>query len=267
MTVDHRSIARIFLMEGDSAEFRGTGFLVTPQHVVSCAHVLCGHIQWTEEKAEGPHDQMADVSLSFGENPESDDCRMGTRVICSKPDLALITLDKPVRSHPVRLVSGLTSDHKAALTHAKKHVIGFSQMEDSLQDRDVEGRLGFIAEFHTQRVRRIQVNGGLLRGMSGSPFLVESGGEAVCLGLAFLGGDGASRSCLIAAGTMIEFLQRWGVSPEIVEATGFLQHDGEANVARWKKILSPTWIRAGGVAAFVFLSSFHPIGPVDLLPT
>lgn len=267
MTVDHRSIARIFLVEGDSAEFRGTGFLVAPQHVVSCAHVLCGHTQWTKEKAEGPHDQIANVSLSFGENPGPDDRRMGIKFVCDKPDLALITLDKPVRSQPVRLVSGLTSDHKTALTQVKRQVIGFSQMEDTLQYRDVEGRLGFIADFHTQRVRRIQVNHGLSHGMSGSPFLVESGGEAVCFGLAFLGGDGASMSCLIAAGTVIEFLQRCDVAPEIVEASGFFRYDEEANVARWENILSPTWIRASGVAAFIFLSSLHPIGPVELPPT
>ena len=267
MTVDHRSIARIFLIDGNCAEFRGTGFLVTPRHVVSCAHLFCGHTQWTEKRAKGPHDQIANVSLSFGENPGPGDRRMGVQVVCGKPDLALITLDNAVRSQPVRLVSGLTSDHKTALTQVKRHVIGFSQMEDSLQYRDVEGWLGFIADFHTQRVRRIQVNDGLSRGMSGSPFLVESRGEAVCLGMAFLGGEGASMSCLIAAGTVIEFLQRWDVTPEIVEATGFFRYGEEANVARWENILSPTWIRAGGVAAFIFLSSLHPIGPVDLPPT
>jgi hypothetical protein len=212
-------------------------------------------------------DQVAGLRLSFGVNPASADRRIGTCVAWSKPDLALIALDSPVSTPPLRLLSGLSSNHKAALARIQGKVVGFSQTDDMLVERHNEGHLALIVEFLTQRVLRIQVEGGLARGMSGSPLVVELESGTVCFGMAFLGGDGASNSCLIGAGTVIDFLRRHGVVPKIKPAADCLPASDKENATRWPKTLNSSWMRAGAVVVFVLLFFIHPLGPGELTHT
>lgn len=262
MSLDHRSIAKISLSGMGPAEFCGTGFLVTSTHVVSCAHVLFGkRIGGTEAIGEKECDQFAGLQLSFGENPTSADLRTGTCVAWGKPDIALIVLDEPVSTPALRLVSGLTSNHKAALAGIQGKVAGFSETDDMLVRADIEGQLALIVEFLTERVLRIQVEGGLSQGMSGSPLVVELESGTVCFGMAFLGGVGASKSCLIGAETLIKFLLGNGVVFETVPAANCLPSSDEENATRWHKTLNSGWIRAGAVVVFVLLFSIHPVDP------
>jgi trypsin-like peptidase len=262
MSLDHRSIAKISLSGMDPAEFCGTGFLVTSTHVVSCAHVLfASQGGATERIGEEDCDQIAGLQLSFGENPTSADLRTGTCVAWGKPDLALIVLDEPVSMPALRLVSELTSNHKAALARIQGRVVGFSQTDDKLVHGDIEGHLALIVEFLTQRVLRIQVEGGLSQGMSGSPLVVELESGTVCFGMAFLGGAGASTSCLIAPESLINFLLGNDVVPKIVPATDCLPSSDEGKGTRSHKTQNSVWMKAGAFVVFVLLFSIHPVGP------
>lgn len=222
MRFDHASIVKIFCPEIHPTEFGGTGFLVTPHHVITCAHVVdVDHRGLRAWEAENCYRDFRDLKLEFGENPHLVAQRRGRLVACAAPDLALISLNEPVAVQPLPLICGLTSDHQAALSQLRGSVIGFSQAEyGKLTERPVEGYLSLFWDFHSRRLLSMQVTGGLANGMSGSPFLVDIRNQAVCFGMAYLGGDSAATSRLICSEVLLRFVSQFRIaSPTIFRAT------------------------------------------------
>lgn len=223
MRFDHSSIAKIFVGPEEHSSFRGTGFLVTPVHVVTCGHVLfAGYGQnQARQKPEVHSAQIADLKLRFGRDSDGAVQRYGTLVRCSLPDLAVIRLDTPVESQPAPLVSGLTSEYETALSDLHGSVIGFSQTEDGrLIERPIQGSVSLAWDFHTQQLLSIQISGGLSPGMSGSPLIVRIGDQTFCFGMAHLGGDGTAIARMILSNTIVSFLNGLDIVPPLVIHAG-----------------------------------------------
>ena len=117
-------VARIDTESGrERYSFAGTGFLVSPQYVVTCAHVALGGraVDWLNpDWIELPHCPVL-VRLE----DELARCHRGVVVAVCKPDGALIRLEEPLSRRPVRFIANLTTRHEPAIIGCSL-VVGFS---------------------------------------------------------------------------------------------------------------------------------------------
>lgn len=229
MKFNEGSIAKIVSCEGESRQFRGTGFLVTKNHVVTCWHVFPTHYE----------DETVHLELHFGRQGDPAAIRNGKLVAFDLNDLALIELEIPAASEPLFLISNLTQKHETVLSRMRGTVDGFSQPAGVPAKRSVKGAVTFHWNSGTQQLLSIQVEGALSYGMSGSPLIVESGGFGACMGIARLGGDGAARSSFIGPQVLLDFVAKHNISPRIILATDWLAK------ARCKKARAAVFIALG----------------------
>ena len=187
---------------------RGTGILVSPEYVLTCAHEVAGVN--LEEWDSGKYADAAILAVvSFGEAPGPVIERSGRLVACAEPDMALLHLNKPVDLPPAQFVSGLRANHDGALTRLQPYVLGFAA--GRLAQCRVSGRVLSLFDFTTQDLINLQIQGGLLPGMSGGVLIAPRDSGSVCFGMAYLGGGRGAMSRLIPSDVLVAFLARNGV--------------------------------------------------------
>lgn len=201
-TNDHESysfVVRIERGSDDAFDFCGTGFLVSSQYVVTCAHVVeCRDIESDRDRG--------DILVRCA--GELNQCYRGAVVGVSLPDAVLIRLEKPLAQKPVQLLVNIRTQHESAITEQGAFVAGFSS---SHPDTPVVSRIKRIVDSlgaaTTRQLLEIQIEGGRARGMSGSPVLVKVSGEYACLGILYLGGEGAATSRFMLADALLAMLE------------------------------------------------------------
>jgi len=197
----------IVRLRDDTLGFLGTGVVVAPGIVLSCAHVCAGSACVRVESARGAH---ARAELLFPPPPSvSLPHRLATH---AGDDLAVLRLDAPLPEPSLRLVEGVTADLLRG-TSGELEVAGF---------RGPRGSVGAARALHLRGapwrdasglVRSGQVDGGVPPGLSGSPLLVRRGAEWLMLGLFFLGGEGAGQSTFYGSDLLIALLRRLELGP------------------------------------------------------
>src|SRR5579864_7897782 len=110
MNLDHASITKIFVEGDEPGRFRGTGFLVAPDCVLTCAHVLDEYIEDNDSGAGWvPPTNFQPIEaqrILVRDESEPSTFRRGNLIKWGFPDVALIRLEKPITGPPLRLISG-----------------------------------------------------------------------------------------------------------------------------------------------------------------
>jgi hypothetical protein len=223
MNLDHSSITKIFVEGDEPGTFRGTGFLVAPDCVLTCAHVLDEYIDDNDSGAgwvpPPGFEPIEPHRIRVRDELEPSTFRTAVLVKWDLPDLAMIWLEEPMAGPPLRLMSGLKSEHESVLSTISACVIGFSQSEGGkLIRRRVQELISSDLEFPGDGLLNIQMGGGLHNSMSGSPLLLPLGDGTVCAGMAQMGGEGRVVSRVILANTLVRFLTENNLVPSTVQA-------------------------------------------------
>ena len=242
---DHSaSVARIFRGE----EFEGTGFLVSPDCVLTCFHVVDRH-----------RDKPLGVRLSDGT------IRNGALEAISETevhDLALIRISGLQARNPVCFLIGLKTHHEKALCKLSWQAIGYDSRDSEtfLSGASVCREPAFQWDSKTGTLLDVQVNLGLPSGFSGAPVLVEIPGEILCIGIATQGGIDSAKSRIRLADCVVGFLQESRLEVRSQDASIALPK--APALSRWR-VNSPAgekqnhtrmWVAAIGLLAAVVIA-------------
>ena len=197
-----------FVVRIDAPEIGGsvglTGFLVSSQYVMTCAHVAVPADELREPISPERIQELPQVGvrIQFEDGSQA----TGEVVEYAVPDCALIRLDQPLHRLPVRLFANLRSEHEPSILRRHPFVGGFpASPPDELMRSPVGPSVSSLAGTD---LFDFQIEGGLPRGMSGGPALVEISGEWFCIGMAYLGREGAATSRLVSSQTLLAFAKR-----------------------------------------------------------
>lgn len=195
-------IVRIEARTGEP-RFCGTGFLLSPLHVATCAHVADHALLRAKRKATG-HSWPLLVRCGS-------ELRRGSVVAVCDPDGVLILLESPVSEKPVRLLVDMRGGHEDALERHRAFIVGFTEsVPNTLVESPVKRVVNSLGHVATRQLCEIQIEGGRRDGMSGSPVLVEAVDGPVCLGVVCAGGEDAANSRFVLASGLRDSLDRCG---------------------------------------------------------
>lgn len=206
------------LVAGHDSAFLGSGVIVGPELVLTCAHVATGQ----DEAFEG-----VDLPTAGRLAAELGVKLPGGRVLAVaaaeridvRADLALLRVPSLPEVTPPAFVEGLRG--KAQSEPFFRHAVlqGFSRPDGApARYRDFE--IDQVKEGDLWN-RDIQVRGGVSPGLSGAPAFLIQGGRPFVLGIARLGGDGVQGSTFTDASVLLSFLRDAQADPR-VEAAGDL---------------------------------------------
>jgi len=198
-------VARIHAPDGI---FLGTAFLVAPNYVVTCRHVLT--------PANESMKTSCDVLFSGGGNEPNRilgtvEKTSGTQEENSEGyDLVLVRLADAPGTRAVRLLKGFTFSDRHSLARAEWTVIGYSGRDASQYRRVevIEAPPRFTATQDTGSLLEAQIDHGIANGCSGGPLLVEASREWFCLGMVYVGGEASATSRFVLADCIVDFLER-----------------------------------------------------------
>jgi transcriptional regulator with XRE-family HTH domain len=199
--LDCRFLAQVFTENDGELRAGGTGILVSPEHVLTCVHEVL-HINVEDWKARKYASDAPPIAIVFGLEQKTE--RSATLVACADPDMALLHLDKPVNFPPLPFIAGLRANHDIALLRKRPCAIGY--VSDQLMRSYIIGPLLAAADFSSQRLVNLQVQQGLLPGMSGGALVAPLGERYVCLGMPYLGGERSPASRVVLADVILAFL-------------------------------------------------------------
>jgi len=135
--------------------------------------------------------------------------RRGTLIGVALPDAALIAIEEPVAAKPVGFIANVRAEHERAIEEERPLAIGFS---DSYPEIPVESRiskvLSSLGVAETGQLLNVQVEGGQMPGMSGSPVLLEVFGNWACLGMLYWGGERAGNSRMMLGDPLLGLIAR-----------------------------------------------------------
>jgi hypothetical protein len=211
MKTGYSGVAKILWSQEGPLQFHGTGFLVSPRHVLTCAHVLREGKELNPETRFELPNLWPRVEIRFEDSSTGAiETIQGETQACDA-DLALICLDRPVQRRPFLLVSGLTEKYEELLLSGT--VIGFARFEgEILTDHLSKNLSSFRRDSNTHLLRSIDISGGVYEGTSGGPFALLLEKEPICLGMARLGGQGRAVSQIVLSDTLLQFLVQEGVA-------------------------------------------------------
>ncbi|SRR6266481_708920 len=191
---DHSSVVvRIF--RGDVC--LGTGFLVHPDHILTCDHV-------TDRGTDEPLKvRFADGGFQAGV----------VEAVSEAHDLALIRIPKQQARTPVCFLKGLKVHHENALRKLNWRAIGYDLRDSEvfLSAASAGREPAFQWDDKTGTLLDVQVDLGLPSGFSGGPVSIEARGKALCIGISTRGGLDSVRSRIRLADCIVGFLEKSGL--------------------------------------------------------
>lgn len=243
-------VARIF--RGDVCI--GTGFLVSPDRVLTCSHVT-----------DLDPDKLLRVRLAGG------GFLSGIVEATSEAhDLALIRIPGQEARKPLCFLTGLKRSHEDTLRSLTWLAIGYDlrDSETFLSAASVGVDPKFQWDNKTETLLEVQVDLGLPNGFSGAPVLIGIPGTTLCIGIATQGGVDRPKTRIRLVDCIVGFLQGSGLDVESQDASEALEPKAiSAALARQKQTTkdrakqhrSWTWATAiclAAVAAFAGLYLF-----------
>lgn len=194
--------------------FLGTGFQVGAKHILTSRHVVMEPRQYGTSR-DIP---VSELLLDWG--PDSEAIHVNQLICDTSMDLALAELKSESDRDSACFLRSVMPKHELYLRAHDRFTFGYvaSGRKRSLRRYKVQFDLsGF--DRATGTLEDIQFHGGLPDGFSGAPILVELDGKWACVALAYLGGERAATSRLIAADPILEFLRASRLElPACVEA-------------------------------------------------
>jgi WD40 repeat protein len=189
--------------------FCGTGFLISPRHVLTCAHVVLGRMPAEEDT----HDALVDPgNILVRRVDEFTGFLRGTLIGVGLPDAALIVLEESVPATPLRLITNVRAEQAEGIAKQRPRVAGFSGAHpNTLVESEITRIVSWLGAAEPGLLLEVQIEGGRGSGMSGSPVLVEVSGAWACLGMLYLGGEGAATSRFMLPGDLLKMMDRHGV--------------------------------------------------------
>jgi energy-coupling factor transporter ATP-binding protein EcfA2 len=154
-----------------TAPFVGTAFLISPRHVMTCAHVLNAALGRALESADRPAAD-ATVQVEFPFAPRGMSLTAAVVEWCppadgAATDIAVLALDREVAERPYRTIAGLP--HRAQAFWTK----GFPEGQDA--GMDAAGELGTPIEHGRLLAHGSALPGFFIEGgFSGAPLLDEA---------------------------------------------------------------------------------------------
>jgi hypothetical protein len=211
------TIVKIQGKGSDDSRF-GSGWVVGPQTVLTCAHVL--DPEW-EHRAS--HERSTRVCSTVDIDVARKACRAIPLAVHRSVDLALVRCPR-IRSlvRPLFL-TGLGLNAVPWLNQLRPSATGFSTHTKGLVTLSGLELLAVTSDDETADDLAFQVMGGAWEGMSGSPLLIQFGDRTLCVGLVFHGGASAATSRVLASTTIVRFLKAHGVHADHVSPLDLLQ--------------------------------------------
>ena len=221
LQIDFPHVAQLYYnRECRSDQFRGSGILLGPRHILTCAHVaekLSEHRaapNWFVKEANG-----AIVKVLKGMFSRDADRKEDRALI----DLAVFELDlqdiegqpRQTRSKPVMILKRVTYQFlKTTLEITEILAAGGVDLGTT----DPYGPLIRPPRALDGRPVDFQCAGGIADGFSGGPVVMHQGHEWVCVGVNWYGGLGAGHSRFLTGDTVHRFLSQH--HPELLDEPG-----------------------------------------------
>ena len=197
-------------------QFLGTGILASPRHVATCDYVVTEH---------GSDELRPDIQVRINDDAL---VRVADCQIDENSRIAILRLEQSVTSEPVRFVKGVHADLAREIVSQRLEVYGFeAYSERQLRIADLRTiNLAFDSVSTPGTLADLQFEGGILAGMGGGPIVIRRGGEAVCMGMIYLGGSRAATSRAVPSDRIIDSFQRANIAIQTVDARSgvFRQH-------------------------------------------
>lgn len=252
------AIVRIIVpRNGNGSSFLGTGIVVTPNHVLTCKHVV---------RERDPAGRMSDHQHSYLA-VETD---TGTQVAAHHvvdddlQDLSLLFLEHSVKSSPARILTRLARSTEPALVDHRKQVLGFAEADfgQSLRLHDVTKQIiltTFFDKDDEEFLSELQLSGGLPSGCSGGALTVDFAGTPLLAGIVYLGGERSATSRVIMADRITAFMKRCSVRiPSTVNAINVFAAAG-ARSQDLQAVLNGDALSLQARNPYRGLSAFRPI--------
>ena len=199
--------------------FLGTGFLIAPQWVVTCKHVVVEKAPYYGETQKRLQEQL------FVQLEDSIDSRISiphAKVKLHEDyDIALIELSNILDISYPPLVRGVTRALRERIKEITCSAIGYKM---STQGR-VRGesfiklRMPEFKDGETHHLIEIQFKGSPSIGYSGGPLIYSTATEDVCAGVLYLGSEGASTARVFSSDEIYHFINKHTtIKPSQVDA-------------------------------------------------
>ena len=217
--------------KGHDDDSIGTGILVSPNAVITCAHNVLPEREWGDHKDQptlvdadiGAAEIVVDiegrlipVQLSGDNAPKFDP---------QGEDLVLLTLEEEVDVTLAAFVTGFDEQTARELEKHRLDIYGFRKGAATLTP--VEAKGSTISKEFADAGKQGLLGFGLLdrviEGYSGGPVVISETSEPYCIGIATLGGEGRMAMVAIGSDFVDAFFHRMGNVPaKRIEATRVL---------------------------------------------
>lgn len=192
----------------------GTGVLVSPRHVLTCAHTVSSfdpaHPYWDIT------DVAQEVTVYFPAltgYPEA--IHHGIVIRTSPRDLAIVYLETPCYRPHAAFFRPANSWILESPEYAERAVVGFDAAgKGNLRSVTFSAPILYVSGADYGALDEFQTSGGISHGMSGSPLLARAFGATICLGMVYLGGAAVATSRFIAPAAILSFLDELQLDAE-----------------------------------------------------
>jgi hypothetical protein len=203
-------VVRIVLVDSQSEQAfpAGTGIVVAPDRVLTCRHVT--EVPGLPPGHENQNRMPADLWIRIDDEPPvavSDIKRHRDH------DLALLTLDRALDITPAAFLYDLRPDLIPQLATRELLAYGYPAARRGEVQEIKQVVAPITPQSDGSTVVKLQLNGGVEQGCSGGPLVLFDDNVAWCLGVNYLGGEGAMSLSTVTADVILEFLLASGIRP------------------------------------------------------
>jgi hypothetical protein len=168
----------------------GTGILVSPNEVITCAHVVLADEEWKHYKRD-PTSNIAEIDSEIVIEIQDRHIPIildGDNAPLFHPqgeDVVLITLEEDVSANPATFATGFDEKTARELENRRLNIYGYPKGQEN---RSVVGAKGdrFSPEFtdaETKGLSTFALPHRVVEGYSGGPVVIEDTEKPVCIGI------------------------------------------------------------------------------------
>ncbi len=202
-----------------------TGYLIGSKRVLTCGHTLAGH----EKHSISVRSCDGYKSFSVEKINKTDPPLDGDFKKAWSPDYSMLELNQEVSGFvSVEILEGITKEDFEKLRNTLL-IIGFPATNEVPRPKTFgsEFMLGQIGDAISGHIDSIQLSGGALSGMSGSPVVSQLNGRLGLLGHLNFGNEKAPHSSFQGVDALLRFWREntgsWGMPPETTLASRWIE--------------------------------------------
>lgn len=197
---------------GFSSKFLGTGFIVTPDWVLTCRHVVVEN--YKDEKNWAKHKVREQLWVETDTVAISINISKKEVYLHPSLDLALVKLHPPVQAGQIFFLQHLTLDLQTEIQKHTFFIYGYQAQDNADELRIWPSNVlmpQFVETPKMDYLEELQFAGGPPEGASGSPVFFDRA-RSVYAGTVYLGGRNGGTSRITTVDSVIKFLAKHGIN-------------------------------------------------------